>query len=177
MRALIALLAAVVAVLALPVAASAKEIVSVRTCGAAGCDDVTAIASLAALDGGDSVDPPSSAAPFYRIAVTVKEGRERSRWSFLYVPSAQKVRGDGGAWMHPRATSLRALDRIVSGRRPLPAARLALPATPGEAPAPPPPAAGARVPAAVWAFGAAGAAALVACGLGLVLRRRGPTAA
>jgi len=29
----------------------------------------------------------------------------------------------------------------------------------------------------VWAFGLAGAAALAACGLFLILRRRGPTAA
>ena len=101
--------------------------VSVQTCGAAGCDDVTAIAA-------------------------------------------------DGAWLNPTTVSLRALDRIVRGQRPLPAARLALP-SPGEAPPPSPPAADGRLPAAAWAFGIAGVAAIAGCALLLVPRRRGPTAA
>jgi len=166
MRAKIALLTATAA-LALPTAASAKEIVSVQTCGAAGCDDVTAIAAPAA--------PPDRPAPFYRVKVAVKAGQERSTFSFLYVPSLQKVRADDGSWLNPTTVSLRALDRIVRGQRPLPAARLALP-SPGEAPPPSPPAADGRLPAAAWAFGIAGAAAIAGCALVLVLRRRGPTA-
>ena len=175
MRAPTALLIAV-AVLALPAAASAKEIASVQACGADGCDDVTTLASPAVLDGGGRGNPPAGAAPFFRFKVEVKAGHERGHWSFLYVPSADKVRGDDGSWMNPTTASLRALDRLTHGRRPLPASRLALP-TPGEAPAPPPPAADSSVPAAAWAFGIAGAAALAACALILVIRRRGPTAA
>jgi len=174
MRAKIALLTATAA-LALPTAASAKEIVSVQTCGAAGCDDVTAIAAPAALDGGGRGTPPDRPAPFYRVKVAVKAGQERSTFSFLYVPSLQKVRADDGSWLNPTTVSLRALDRIVRGQRPLPAARLALP-SPGEAPPPSPPAADGRLPAAAWAFGIAGAAAIAGCALVLVLRRRGPTA-
>jgi hypothetical protein len=175
MRAQIALLTTTAA-LALPATASAKEIVSMETCGASGCDDVTALAAPAALDGGGRGNPPAQAAPFYRIVVKVKTDSGHEGFSFLYVPSAQKVKGDDGSWMNPTSASLRALDRIVRGRTPLPAARLALP-TPGGAPAPPPPASSESVPAAVWAFGLAGAAALAACGLFLILRRRGPTAA
>ena len=176
MRAKIVLLTTAVA-LALPAAAAAKEIVAVQACGTGGCEDVTAITSHAALDGGGRANPPGRAAPFFRINVKVKAGGETGGWKFLYVPSAQKVRGDDGSWMNPTTASLRALDRIVQGLRPLPAARLALPSTPGEAPAPPPPATSDGVPAAVWAFGLAGVAALAACGLFLVLRRRGPTVA
>jgi len=173
MRAKIALMTTVGALL-LPGHAAAKEIVSVQACGAGGCEDVTSIAAPAALDGGGRGGPPERAAPFYRIKVVVEAGRERGRWSFLYVPSAQKVRGDDGTWMNPATESLRALDRLVRGRQPFAAARPApQPATP---PAPDADA-DAGVPAAAWAFGIAGAAALAACGLILVVRRRGPTAA
>jgi hypothetical protein len=175
MRAQIALLTATAA-LALPGAAAAKEIASVQACGADGCDDVTSIATPAVLDGGGRGNPPDRAAPFYRFKVVVKAGDERARWSFLYVPSAEKVRGDDGTWMNPATPSLHALDRLTRGKEPLPASRLALP-TPGEASAPPPPAASSSSVPAAWAFGIAGAVALAACGLILVIRRRGPTAA
>jgi hypothetical protein len=178
MRAQIALLTTA-AVLALPGAAAAKEIVAVEACGAGGCEDVTAITSHAALDGGGRASPPGAAAPFFRIEVTIRGGEELAGWTFLYVPSAQKVQMDDGTWANPTTASLRALDRIVKGRTPLPASRLALPSTPGEAPAPPPPAASdsGGVPAAAWAFGIAGAAALLASGLIVVHRRRGPRTA
>jgi hypothetical protein len=171
MRAQIVLLTATAA-LALPAVASAKEIVSVQACGADGCDDVTTLATSAAFDGGGRGSPPDRAAPFFRIKVVVEAGHERGRWSFLYVPSAQKVRGDDGTWMNPATDSLRALDRLVRGRQPFAAARPAPPPA-----TPPAPAADAGVPAAAWAFGIAGAAALAACGLILGIRRRGPTAA
>jgi hypothetical protein len=170
MRATIAAITATAA-LALPSAAAAKEIVSVNVCGASGCDDVTSRATPAVLDGGGRGDPPQGAAPYYRFEVKVKAGDEDAGWNFLYVPSAQKVRGDDGTWMNPTTASLHALDRLVDGRQPLAAARLAPPPA-----VPPAPASGAGVPAAAWAFGIAGAAALAACGLILVLRRRGPTA-
>jgi hypothetical protein len=177
MRASIAVLTFALA-LAVPAAAHAKEIASVSVCGAAGCDDVTTIATPATLDGGGRGNPPGSAAPFYRVKVRVRAAdEERVGWTFLYVPSVQKVRGDDGTWMNPTSESLRALDRIVAGRRPLPASRLVLPTASAETAAPPTPARpSGGVPAAVWAFGAAGAAALAACALLLVLRRRGPTA-
>ena len=171
MRAKIAVMT-VTAGLALPGAAAAKEIESVQACGADGCADVTTRVTPAALDGGGRGGPPDRPAPFYRIKVVAKAGHERARWSFLYVPSAQKVRGADGTWMNPATASLHALDRLVRGRRPLAAAR------PAPQPAvPPAPASDAGVPAAAWAFGIAGAAALAACGLILVVRRRGPTAA
>jgi hypothetical protein len=171
MRAQIAVLT-LTAALALPAAAAAKEIQSVQACGADGCDDVTNIASPAALDGGGRGNPPAGAAPFFRFKVAVKAGEGRSGWSFLYVPSAQKVRADDGTWMNPTTASLHALDRLVRGRQPLAAARLAPPAA-----APSSPAADSSVPAVAWAFGIAGAVALAACALILALRRRGPTVA
>jgi hypothetical protein len=175
MRAKIAVLTTAAA-LALPAGAAAKEIVSVNACGADGCQDVTATAGTAALDGGGRGNPPTTAAPYFRFEVKVRADDEPHGWTFLYVPSAEKVQGDDGAWMNPTTTSLHALDRLVEGRKPLPASRLALPSTPGEAPAPPPPAAAdsGSGPAAAWAFGIAGAAALLVSALILVLRRRGP---
>jgi hypothetical protein len=176
MRAKIAVVITTAAALALPAAAASKEIEHVNACGAAGCDDVTSIAAPAALDGGGRANPPGAAAPFFRIEVKVRAGDAHDGWSFLYVPSAQKVQGDDGTWMNPTTASLRALDRLVKGLEPLPADRLALPSTPGEAPAPPPPAAAdsGGGSAAAWAFGLAGAGALLVSGLILVLRRRGP---
>jgi hypothetical protein len=171
MRAQIALLTALAA-LALPASAQAKEIVSVNACGADGCRDVTSIANHAALDGGGRGSAPDRAAPYFRFEVKVKAGDGTSGWNFLYVPSAQKVRGADGTWMNPTTASLDALDRLVRGRQPLAAARLA----PRQA-TPPAPAADAGVPAAAWGFGVAGAAALAACALIFVIRRRGPTTA
>src|SRR4051794_24015812 len=108
MRAKIAVLT-VAAALAAPAAATAKEIEHVTACGAGGCDDVTNVASPAALDGGGRGNPPTRAAAFFRIEVKVRSDDSHDGWTFLYVPSAQKVRGDDGTWMNPTTTSLRAL--------------------------------------------------------------------
>src|SRR3954470_16248435 len=118
------LLAALVLLAALPATASAKELAAAQACGASGCDDVSALATAAVLEGGPPTSAPARAAPFYRLRFTMRMGPERARFTTLYVPSLRLVRGDDGVWMLPPATTVTALDRLVDGRRPLPASRL-----------------------------------------------------
>ena len=152
--------------------ASAKEIAAVHACGAGGCRDVTALATHAALDGGPATSAPERAAPFFRLEVTLRHDRaQRPSWTYAYVPSAQKIRGDDGTWMSPATTTLQELDQLVRGSTPLPAAGLGLPT-----PVPPsPPPGGDGLPPAAWAFLAAGALGLLAAAAGAArtLRRRG----
>ena len=140
--------------------ASAKELAAVRACGAGGCQDVTAFASPAVLEGGPPSSPPRQGAPFYRLQVTVREGPANDRFTLLYVPSARKVRAGDGSWADAFPAQAAALDRIVRGIPPLPAAGLHVPR-----PSAPAPAADAGLPAAVWAFLAAGIAGVLAAGV------------
>ena len=169
------LLAGLALALAPAATASAKEIASVKACGADGCRDVTALATHVALDGGPPTTAPDRAAPFYRLRITIRlDARARETWTNVYVPAAQKIRGDDGTWMNPASTTLDALDRLVEGSAALPAERLGLPmpaAAPGSVPAP----GGDGLPAVVWAFLAAGGLGVLAAAAGATrtLRRRG----
>ncbi len=184
MRTSLALLAAVAVALGPAAAASAKEIASVKVCGADGCHDVTDRATHAVVDGGPPTMPPDKPAPFYRIKVKIKaEGNESiPGWTNLWVPAPELLQGDDGTWMTPASTTVDALKALTRGIEPLPATKLALPA-----PVVAPPPTGAAVPATppddggtppgVWVFLAAGALGLayaVARGAtALVARRRG----
>jgi len=187
MRTPLALLAVVAATLGPVAAASAKEIASVKVCGAAGCRDVTDRATTAIVDGGPPTTPPGAAAPFFRVKVTMKAegGQDVPGWTNLWVPSAGLLRGDDGTWMSPASTTVDALNRLVSGIRPLPAGRLALPAPVAQppaasAPAPSAPPEDGGLPTAVWAFIAAGALgvafALARVAAAAVAARRGGSA-
>jgi hypothetical protein len=123
-----AALVAALAVLALPAAASAKEVSEVAVCGnSKKCVtyDKSDFKSLMFLahDAGPT-DPPASAAPWYRIRFTVDErehGGGYARWSVAYVPSADviRVRDDysGFAWV---ALNRRAARTFGSAARKLP---------------------------------------------------------
>ncbi len=186
MRTSLALLAIAVAALGPAAAASAKEIASVKICGADGCHDVTDRATHTAVDGGPPTTAPEAATPFYRVEVTVKaEGGMVPGWSFLWVPAAEKTTADDGTWMNPASTTIDALKLLARDIEPLPASELVLPEpvpaeTPAAAPAPAAPPDGGGMPAAVWAFIAAGglglAFALARGGAALAARRRGGAA-
>ena len=172
MRTLPVLIAGAALALGSATVASAKEIAAVQACGADGCRDVTALATHAALDGGPTTSAPERAAPFFRLEVTFRhDTAQRPSWTYVYVPSAQKIRGDDGTWMSPATTTLQELDQLVRGSAPLPAAGLGLPLPVRPSP---PPSGGDGLPPAAWAFLAAGALGLLAAAAGAArtLRRR-----
>jgi len=170
MRTPLVLLAIAAAALGPAAAASAKEIDTVKVCGADGCHDVTDRTTMAVTDAGPPTGWPDEATPFYRVKITIKaEGGETvPGWSFLWVPAAEVIGLEDGTWTNPPSTTIDELERATRGVEPLPAAKLALPeptpdATPTAAAAPAAPSDdGGGPPTAVWALIAAGALGLIA---------------
>jgi hypothetical protein len=157
----------------------------VKVCGADGCRDVTDRASMAVTDGGPPSVPPDEAAPFYRvrISVTGEDGEAVPGWSFLWVPSAEKIKLEDETWTNPPSTTVDELKLLARRVEPLPASKLVLPepvqatevVSRTRAPAP----GDGGLPTAVWAFivaGALGLTALLARGAAIVLGRRGGSA-
>jgi hypothetical protein len=166
--------------------AAAKEIASVKVCGADGCRDVTDRATMAVADGGPPTAWPDEKTPFYRVKISVEgeHGEVVPGWTFLWVPAAQKVKFEDETWGNPPSTTMDELARLTRGIAPLPASKLVLPepakadevVAPHKAPAP----ADDGLPAIVWVFMAAGALgllALLARGAAGLLSRRGGSAA
>ena len=183
MRTSLVLLAVAAAALGPAAGAAAKEIASVKVCGAAGCADVTARTTMAIADGGPPTGWPDARSPFYRVKIAVRgeDGRSVPGWSFQWVPAAQKIQFEDGTWGNPPSTAIEELERVTRGIEPLPARRLALPGDATAAPAPAPaPARDDGLPAIAWVFLAAGAlglAALLARAAAGILGRRGGSAA
>jgi len=178
-----------VAVLLGPAAstAAAKEIASVKVCGADGCTDVTDRTSMAIADGGPPTAWPDARSPFYRVKVAVKgeDGQKVPGWSFQWVPAAQKIQFEDGTWGNPPSTTMDELIQVTRGIEPLPASKLVLPADvvadEAVAHATPAPARDDGMPAIAWVFLAAGglavAALLARAAAGLLGRRGGSAAA
>ncbi len=184
MRTPLVLLAVAAVALGPAASAPAKEIASVKLCGAGGCRDVTDRATHAAVDGGPLASAPETASPFYRVKVRIKAdgGRTVPGWSSLWVRAAGRLQAGDGTWMEPGAATVAGLKRLTRGLEPLPASRLRLPPAvvappPTGAPAPAAPPADGGLPAAVWALIAAGALGLAytlaRAGAALAARRRG----
>jgi hypothetical protein len=186
MRTPLVMLAIAAAALGPAASASAKEIASVKVCGAGGCTDVTDRATMAITDGGPPTSWPDEATPFYRVKIAVEdeEGETVPGWTFLWVPAAQKIKWEDETWANPPSTTIDVLEAVTRKIDPLPASKLVLPAvpepkeivSPAEAP---PPADDGGLPAVVWALLAAGGlglAALLARGAAIVLGRRGGSA-
>jgi hypothetical protein len=87
------LVAAVLAVLALPAAATAKELASATVCGASGCRTIESppIVLMEAGDGHPESSPAS--APYHTIRYVAVEGGTAAdnAWTVLWVPSAQMI--------------------------------------------------------------------------------------
>jgi len=185
MRTPLVLLAIAAAALGPAATAAAKEIASVKVCGADGCQDVTDRTSMAITDGGPPTAWPDEKSPFYRVKISVKgeDGQVVPGWTFQWIPAAQKVQFEDGTWGNPPSTAMDELTRVTRGVAPLPASKLRLPepVKPAEIVAPhkAPPPADDGLPAIVWVFLAAGAAgllALLARGAAGLLGRRGGSA-
>ena len=78
MRTPLVLLALAAVALGPAAAASAKEIDTVKVCGADGCHDVTDRTTMAITDGGPPTASPDAATPFYRMKVSMKGRRARA---------------------------------------------------------------------------------------------------
>jgi hypothetical protein len=188
MRTPIALLATAAVALGPAATAAAKEIASVKVCGAGGCHDVTDRATMAVADGGPPAAWPDQKTPFYRVRIAVKgeKGETVPGWTFLWVPAAQKVKFEDETWGNPPSATMDELNELTRGIEPLPAAKLTLPAaaqpTGGVAPAErgPAPAQDGGLPTIAWvllAAGALGLLALLARGAAGAPGRRGGSAA
>jgi len=108
MRTPLVLLAITAAALGPAATAAAKEIASVKVCGADGCTDVTDRTSMAIADGGPPTAWPDAKTPFYRVKIAVKagDGRKVPGWSFRWVPAAQKIQFEDGTWGNPPSTTM-----------------------------------------------------------------------
>jgi hypothetical protein len=172
MRTPLVLLAIAAVALGPAAAASAKEIDTVKVCGADGCHDVTDRTTMAITDGGAPTGWPDEATPFYRVKISMKEpgGESIPGWSFLWVPAAELIGQEDGTWTRPPSTTVDELKLATRGIEPLPAAKLALPEpvaeeTPADAVAPATPPGGdggGGPPTAVWVLLAAGGLGLIA---------------
>jgi hypothetical protein len=115
--------------LAVAAPAEAKEVLSAKVCGANGCEtsrDRALIAGLA--EGGDPVDPPQAAAPFFRVRLTIGDdnGNVIDRFWTHFMPNGELIRGSDGTWMPAGDAYTGALKKIVNASiEPYPASGLA----------------------------------------------------
>jgi hypothetical protein len=181
MRLALPALLATAALALVPAAAQAKEVVSARACDADACRTITDAGALRAMSNGDPTDPPSQAAPFYRVRMKIQSGDEGGfRYRVSYVPSSGLllVRGERGSldWMELSAAGRAGFDRLVEGLRPVRASELGGITPPEGRPLPPAgrtlPSAGGDASGEWWTLGTGGAAALLLAGAWIGHRRR-----
>jgi hypothetical protein len=109
--------------------AQAKEVLAAKVCGENGCAtsrDRDLIAALA--EGGDPVDPPNAAAPFFRVRLTIGEdnGKVMDRFWTHFMPKGELIRGSDGTWMPATKAYTDALKQVVNpSMAAYPAAQLA----------------------------------------------------
>src|SRR4051794_18742787 len=132
---LVTLAAAATLFLAPAVTASAKELASIRVCGASGCTSFAGGGGHDApiLQSGAIIAAPATGAPFYRVtfrmAVPGSAPADGPRWRVLYVPSKRAIRtGDPRTgqpvWLALLPDQRAAFEKVVRGTEPLPASRL-----------------------------------------------------
>src|SRR3954449_12016826 len=91
-----AIVLATLSALALPTAASAKEVAALTLCGSDGCRKITAHAALQAfMDGGYETLAPAQAAPFSSVKVAMRHaGDEAGGWTVQYLRAANVIRAE-----------------------------------------------------------------------------------
>lgn len=182
-RAIVLATIATVATVALPTAASAKEVAALTVCGTNGCRQITAHAALQGfMDGGYETLAPKQAAPFFTVKVAMRHaGDDAGGWTVQYLRGANVIRADADygkqVWTRPAGVTAQALRTAARGLQPYPAEKL------GPVREPPPvavvdpparvsrPASGGGSSHVVLAGGGASAAIVLLAG-GLVARRR-----
>lgn len=157
----LALTTALLLLLAAP--AVAKELTAARVCGADGCTTVRDRSVVAALpEGGDPTDPPTRAAPFYRMTMFLEHQGTRERYTVAVVPSLGLMRGPDGTWMPMSGALARLFGQIARRHEPFAAAGLK---GVGRAVKPAPPASGGLGWPAIAALAAAALAVLAGAAL------------
>jgi hypothetical protein len=110
---------AVLAALAVPSLAGAKEISKVELCGGDGCRELTGAAAQRLVGrGGDISRPPASPGPYYRVTLTARGDGRTETWSIYYVPSAHTLALPDGNWQQLTGTVRAAYDRTTAGLEP-----------------------------------------------------------
>jgi hypothetical protein len=178
-----AIVLAALAALALPAAASAKEVAALTLCGTDGCQKITAHAALQGfMNGGYETLAPKQAAPFFSVKVAMRHaGEDAGGWTVQYLRAANLIRAgaDDGqhVWTRPAGATAQALRRAARGLQPYPAEKLGPVREPPPAAVEDPPARASR-PASgggsshVALAGGGASAAIVLLVGGLVARRR-----
>jgi hypothetical protein len=178
-----AIVLASLAALALPTAASAKEVGALTVCGTDGCQKITAHAALQGfMNGGYETLAPRQAAPFFSVKVAMRHaGEHAGGWTVQYLRAANLIRAEADygkhVWTRPAGTTAQALRKAARGLQPYPAEKL------GPVREPPPvavedpparvsrPASGGGSSRLTLAGGGATAAIVLVAG-GLIARRR-----
>ena len=97
--------------------AQAKEVLSATVCGENGCVTSRNRGLIAALaEGGDPVDPPNAAAPFFRVRLTIgdEKGKVMDRFWVHFMPKGELIRGSDGTWMPATDAYTGALKKVVN---------------------------------------------------------------
>jgi hypothetical protein len=121
---------ATLAALALPTAASAKEVAALTVCGTDGCQRITAHAALQGfMDGGYETLGPEQAAPFFTVKVAMRHaGDHAGGWTVQYLRTANVIRADADygkqVWTRPAGATAQALREAARGLHPYPAEKL-----------------------------------------------------
>ena len=116
--------------LALPTAASAKELAALTLCGTDGCQKITAHAALQGfMDGGYETLGPDQAAPFFTVKVAMREaGDHAGGWTVQYLRAVNVIRADADygkqVWTRPAGVTAQALRKAARGLQPYPAEKL-----------------------------------------------------
>jgi len=161
----------VLAGLAAPSPAGAKEVTKVTVCGASECRSTTDPLRLDSIaDWGVTSDSPARASGWYEVRVTFSpaEGEDFDPVDVktVWVPAANRVRGlgegDEDVWYQPGPQYEAAISKLTAMLPPLPAEDLAgIEPRPARATAPPATPAGDGTSPWIWA-------AIVAAGLGAI---------
>jgi hypothetical protein len=118
------------AALALPTAASAKEVASLTVCGSDGCKKITAHAALQGfMDGGYETLAPKRGGAFFTVKVAMRhEGDDAGGWTVQYLRAANLIRAEADyskqVWTRPAGVTAQALRRAARGLQPYPAEQL-----------------------------------------------------
>jgi len=125
-----AIVLAALAALALPTAASAKEVAALTLCGTDGCQRITAHAALQGfMNGGYETLPPKQAGPFFSVKVAMRHaGDDAGGWTVEYLPAANLIRATGDfskhVWTRPAGATAHALRKAARGLQPYSAEKL-----------------------------------------------------
>ena len=107
---------ALLALLAVPAPAKAKELTNVSVCGPDGCNDLSGPGNLRDFPtGGDPTGQTPAPAAFYEVRYTIDADGHNDAWTTWYVPSAKLLASvnerEGVTWMPLDAPELAALTK------------------------------------------------------------------